>query len=98
MAFVAGLLGLYKTLFPRLKERMRTRARGAARLREETEGKLLAGQFRVVREVGRGGMGVIYEAWDTRLERAAEKWSRLVSRNPPHIGICFGLESHTSRR
>jgi tetratricopeptide (TPR) repeat protein len=32
-------------------------------------GELLAGRFRIVREVGRGGMGIVYEAFDDKLER-----------------------------
>jgi serine/threonine protein kinase/Flp pilus assembly protein TadD len=32
-------------------------------------GDLIAGRFRIVREVGRGGMGQVYEAFDERLDR-----------------------------
>src|SRR6185503_2610275 len=28
------------------------------------------GPYRIVREIGRGGMGVVYEGWDERLARA----------------------------
>src|SRR4026208_1466147 len=29
------------------------------------------GPYTIVREIGRGGMGVVYEGWDERLSRAA---------------------------
>src|SRR5438067_2256529 len=32
-------------------------------------GELLDGRFRVVRAIAEGGMGVVYEAWDEKLER-----------------------------
>ena len=33
-------------------------------------GQVLAGKYRIIREIGRGGMGVVYEAEDLRLKRA----------------------------
>src|SRR5215472_8334375 len=32
-------------------------------------GELLDGRFRIVREVAQGGMGVVYEVWDEKLDR-----------------------------
>src|SRR5215472_13305614 len=32
-------------------------------------GQLLEGRFRIVREVARGGMGIVYEAFDEKLNR-----------------------------
>jgi len=44
-------------------------------------GEILAGKYRVERVIGRGGMGIVYEAWDATLERSvalkvmeAESW------------------------
>jgi len=41
------------------------------------------GRYRVIREIGRGGMGVVYEAWDLQLERIVAIKSLKVSHDQP---------------
>ena len=41
------------------------------------------GRYRVIRELGRGGMGVVYEAWDLQLERIVAIKSLKVRRDHP---------------
>jgi hypothetical protein len=70
-------------------------------------GDLLAGRFRILREVGEGGMAVVYEAQDAKLERrVAVKWPKFDFRKrvPPevrharqisHPNICRIFDIHT---
>ncbi len=59
----------------------RPRGAGATAAGEPAAGHRL-GPYRVVREIGAGGMGVVYEGWDSRLDRRVAlkllppEWSR----------------------
>src|SRR5689334_13331224 len=71
-------------------------------------GEVLQGRFRIVREVARGGMGIVYEAFDQRLERRiALKCAKpgFQKRLPPevrnaseitHPNVCKIFEIHTA--
>lgn len=71
-------------------------------------GQLLHGRFRIVREVAQGGMGVVYEAMDERLDRRiAIKCAKsgYHKRLPPevrhaseisHPNVCKTFEIHTA--
>jgi serine/threonine protein kinase/tetratricopeptide (TPR) repeat protein len=71
-------------------------------------GQLLVSRFRVVREIARGGMGVVWEAFDERLERrVAIKFAKtgFGKQLPPevrnareigHPNVCRLFEIHTT--
>src|SRR5579862_7209981 len=71
------------------------------------DGELLDNRFRIVREVAQGGMGIVYEAWDEKLDRRiAIKCAKpgFLKRLPPevlhaseiaHPNVCKIFEIHT---
>src|SRR5580704_5697209 len=71
-------------------------------------GQLLADRFRVVRRIAQGGMGVVYEAYDEKLDRRiALKCARLghdrrlcpevrLATEVSHPNICKIYEIHTT--
>ncbi|MGI5166255.1 WD40 repeat domain-containing serine/threonine protein kinase [Spirillospora sp. CA-253888] len=51
---------------------------------DDPRGRLLAGQYRLAEELGRGGFGIVWRAWDERLHRAvAAKQLYLPDHLPP---------------
>ncbi len=48
----------------------RSGAEGETRTGAKPQDETLLGRFRVVRELGRGGMGIVYMVWDPKLRRA----------------------------
>jgi tetratricopeptide (TPR) repeat protein len=65
------LLGLAGGAIATVRRRTRAAAAAPSRQRERTlrAGDLVASQYRIVRELGRGGMGVVFEAVDENLKR-----------------------------
>jgi serine/threonine protein kinase len=80
---------------------------GSAPGRPFRPGELVAGRFRVVREIAEGGMGVVYEVVDEKLgERRALKYAKpgytgtlspeaRTSLRVTHPNVCRAFEIHT---
>ena len=71
-------------------------------------GAILSNRFRIIREVGRGGMGIVYEAVDEKLDRRVALKCALTgfsSRMPPevraarevsHLNVCKVHDLHVA--
>ena len=72
-------------------------------------GELVAGRFRLLNEVGRGGMGIVYEAYDQKLDRRVAMKiavrghdNRLppearAAREVSHFNVCKVYELHSTQ-
>jgi eukaryotic-like serine/threonine-protein kinase len=62
-------------------------------------GELVAGRYTIARFVGRGGMGEVFEVFDTQLQtRAALKTIRAELSDDPNVVTRFKQELHLARR
>jgi tetratricopeptide (TPR) repeat protein len=61
-------------------------------------GEMVSGRFRIVRVVGRGGMGEVYEADDLQLGRVALKTIRAAAANNPQMLLRFKQEVQLARK
>jgi len=59
----------------------------AANIPPSTSDGLIEGRYEIMREAGRGGMGVVHEAWDRELKRkvAVKRISRDLENNPREL-------------
>ncbi len=48
--------------------------------------RLIAGRYRLVAELGRGGMGIVWKAWDERLKRHVAVKELALPQDPDHPG------------
>jgi serine/threonine protein kinase/tetratricopeptide (TPR) repeat protein len=68
------------------------------RQRRLADGELLLGRFRIVRRLGAGGMGDVYEAIDLELGQIALKTIRPEVADDPHILAQFRKEAQYARK
>ncbi|MBC8112981.1 MAG: protein kinase, partial [Candidatus Saccharimonas sp.] len=67
--------------------------------RKSPVGELIMGDYTLIREIGRGGMGVVYEAVDRKLHRrAAVKVLTLNASNDPRLAARFHHEARIVAR